>query len=171
MPPPAVKTVRDLIYWEYAKLIAERAVGSRRQWGFVMDRFRKLVEGRIKPSDIIRENKLLVESGKRCAYCGSERGLSWEHIIPLSLGGPDDIDNLVLACRGCNSSKGDRDPYAWYLAEYGERGKYRVPRLVAGKCLKLFYERAESIGLLDKPLIQIGVEDIEQLAAILYGYP
>ena len=83
MPPRAVKTVRDLIYWEYAKLIAERAVGSRRQWGFVMDRFRKLVEGRIKPSDIIRENKLLVESGKRCAYCGSERGLSWEHIIPL----------------------------------------------------------------------------------------
>lgn len=169
MPPPAVKTVRDLIYWEYAKLIAERAVGSRRHWAFVMDRFRKLVEGKIEPSDIIRENKLLMESGKKCAYCGGEGDFHWEHIIPLSLDGPDNIDNLVLACQSCNSRKGDRDPYAWYLAEHGEQGKYRVPRLVAGKCLKVFYDRAENIGFLDKTLAQIGIEDIEELAGRLYG--
>ena len=31
MPPPVVKTIRDLIYWEYAKLIAGSAVGSRKR--------------------------------------------------------------------------------------------------------------------------------------------
>jgi hypothetical protein len=29
MPPPNVRTIRQLLYWEYAKLVAERAVGDR----------------------------------------------------------------------------------------------------------------------------------------------
>jgi len=28
MPPPAVKTICDLIYWEYAKLVAGSAVNG-----------------------------------------------------------------------------------------------------------------------------------------------
>lgn len=30
---------------------------------------------------------------------------SIEHVIPLSLGGPNDWDNVRLACRGCNTAK------------------------------------------------------------------
>ncbi len=169
MPPSAVKTVRELIYWEYAKLISEKAVGSRKQYRFVMDRFKSLSQGKIKPSDIIRENKLLIESGKRCAYCEGSSELSWDHIIPLVMGGPDNIDNLVVACMHCNSAKGDRDPYTWYLALYGEDGKYRMPRLVAGKCLKILYERAEKLGILDEPLSALRISDIEELPRVLYG--
>lgn len=44
-----------------------------------------------------------------CGYCGSEAD-SVDHIIPLSRGGPDKLDNLVAACRSCNTSKGDRTP-------------------------------------------------------------
>lgn len=32
-----------------------------------------------------------------------------DHIIPKSKGGNNDIDNLVCACFGCNSSRGSRD--------------------------------------------------------------
>ncbi len=46
MPPKAVRTVRDLIYWQYAKLIAESAgYGKTRNYGFIIDRFNQLKNG------------------------------------------------------------------------------------------------------------------------------
>mgnify|MGYP001572791671 CR=1 FL=1 len=60
MPPPVVKTIRDLIYWEYAKLIAGSAVGDRKNYDFVMYTFNNLRKGNLKPSTILRENKTLV---------------------------------------------------------------------------------------------------------------
>lgn len=47
--------------------------------------------------------------GLHCAYClrhESECGkLCRDHVLPLARGGSDDIDNIVPACRSCNSSK------------------------------------------------------------------
>ncbi len=50
-----------------------------------------------------------------CAYCGaSERKLGYnfhqEHVIPLSRGGGYTRENIVPACRSCNSRKGNRTP-------------------------------------------------------------
>ena len=42
-----------------------------------------------------------------CAYCG-EPANEVDHIQPRVIGGTDDLDNLVAACRRCNSSKGKR---------------------------------------------------------------
>jgi len=50
-----VKSFRDLIYWQYAKIISESAGAGKRQYGFVMDRFKKLVSGEISWSTSIRE--------------------------------------------------------------------------------------------------------------------
>jgi 5-methylcytosine-specific restriction endonuclease McrA len=44
----------------------------------------------------------------RCYYCGLERKLTQDHVVPLSKGGSHSKDNVVAACRSCNSSKGDR---------------------------------------------------------------
>lgn len=52
-----------------------------------------------------------------CALCGirvlkSKRGSSHhrapelDHVVPMSLGGPHTLDNVQLACRACNHSKG-----------------------------------------------------------------
>jgi 5-methylcytosine-specific restriction endonuclease McrA len=47
----------------------------------------------------------------RCQYCGSERHLTVDHVVPRSKGGTDTWDNLVTSCAPCNRKKGDRAPH------------------------------------------------------------
>ena len=61
--------------------------------------------------------KLIVFAGC-CAYCGATAD-SRDHVVPLSRGGTDNIDNIVPACRSCNSGKRDKTP-----EEYGKIIKY-----------------------------------------------
>lgn len=53
--------------------------------------------------------QILERDGFTCRYCGAPAD-SVDHIIPRSRKGADDPDNLVAACRTCNSSKGARTP-------------------------------------------------------------
>lgn len=139
------KTVRELVYWEYAKLIAEKATGARSNYRFVVFSYKRLVSGKISPSTILTENQHLFRAGDVCAYCGATVNLQWEHIIPMSIGGPDCFDNLVRACSACNLSKGALDPYQWYAKADIEA----VPRVVLGKFLKLVFTEYQKAGLLD----------------------
>ncbi len=82
MPPKAVRAVRDLIYWQYA---------------------REYIKERERPNE--------------CIYCGSGESLSTDHLIPRSRGGADMGDNAVIACKKCNSSKGNKGIYEWYGLE------------------------------------------------------
>ena len=52
----------------------------------------------------------LQEYNNCCSYCGIELGDSptIDHDIPLSRGGTNYIDNLVPACKSCNSTKHTR---------------------------------------------------------------
>jgi hypothetical protein len=51
-------------------------------------------------------------SGGCCEYCRLQRqfadSFEIEHIIPVSRGGSDTLDNLALACRQCNSLKSNK---------------------------------------------------------------
>jgi 5-methylcytosine-specific restriction endonuclease McrA len=56
--------------------------------------------------------------GMNCTYCGvltvekhGDRRLwpTMDHVIPLSKGGAHSMDNAVLACWSCNTSKGNRE--------------------------------------------------------------
>lgn len=55
--------------------------------------------------------KALARDGYTCYYCGYEgKEMTIDHIIPISKA-PElaiDIDNMVTACKPCNSSKGSR---------------------------------------------------------------
>lgn len=42
-----------------------------------------------------------------CAKCGAAK-VEIDHIVPISLGGRNTIDNIQPLCRSCNSSKGTR---------------------------------------------------------------
>jgi 5-methylcytosine-specific restriction endonuclease McrA len=49
--------------------------------------------------------------GRRCVYCNTQltpKNVSRDHKIPLSRGGTNNIQNIVPACRRCNSRKHDR---------------------------------------------------------------
>mgnify|MGYP002623078043 CR=1 FL=1 len=50
------------------------------------------------------------DGGMRCGYCGRELTVeesTLEHVLPLSKGGVDSMDNLILSCRRCNLLCGD----------------------------------------------------------------
>lgn len=139
-------TVRELIYWEYAKVISEKAVGDRLNYKFANFTFQKLLQGKATPSSILSENQQLFFLGDVCAYCGATGSLHWEHIIPLSIGGPDSIDNMVRACPPCNMAKGALDPYQWY---FRKNMAEQIPRIVLGKFLKVVFEEYAAHHLLD----------------------
>jgi 5-methylcytosine-specific restriction endonuclease McrA len=73
-----------------------------------------------------------------CAYCGSsEAKLSKDHFIPLTGGGGLTYDNVIPACKACNSSKGKKDFYIWFRRQsfYSE---YRENKIL--KYLNAFNE-------------------------------
>ena len=144
MPPTAVKSVRDLIYWQYAKIISESAGAGKKQFPFVMNRFKKLQSGEIEWSGAIREYIRERDLPTQCIYCQSSTNLSYDHLIPRSRGGPDIADNVVLACKSCNSSKGNKGVYEWFKLDR----RYEVPRIAEGKYLKLLYLLHEEKGTL-----------------------
>ena len=49
-----------------------------------------------------------------CQYCGDRfrtQELTFDHVIPRSRGGITSWDNIVTACRCCNTKKGHRMPH------------------------------------------------------------
>ncbi|TQI72931.1 HNH endonuclease [Bosea sp. AK1] len=53
--------------------------------------------------------------GYLCAYCKTVDGqFEIDHIVPVTRGGSNDPDNLCVACKPCNSSKGDRLLSEWH---------------------------------------------------------
>lgn len=61
------------------------------------------------------------QAGHRCGYCLTRQeyvpwSLEIEHIVPVAKGGSNEVENLWLACRSCNSFKGVQtegiDPFA-----------------------------------------------------------
>lgn len=45
-----------------------------------------------------------------CVYCGNRHDLTLDHVLPKSRGGKTNWENLVTACKKCNSKKGDLLP-------------------------------------------------------------
>jgi len=155
MPPPAIKTVGDLIFWQYAKIIADSAGMGKRNWSFVMRKFKQL-QGREIFWNEIREYVKEREKKDECIFCGAKTALTMDHLFPRSLNGPDDEKNIVWVCPTCNSSKGSRRVYELWTTNEGLTGaKYNVPRIAEGKYLKFLYEVLEGRGMLNITINEI----------------
>ncbi len=163
MPHASVKTRQHLIFYQYAKIIAKSVYGEenlKANFPFAMRKFHDLASGKISWSDILREDKQLVEADKVCVYCGAAENLSWEHIVPRSLQINErcstcdkiqSIHNQVLACISCNSTKGAKGLYHFYRDKLPEGSRFYdlVPPLVEKKYLKTIFHCHECAGTLD----------------------
>ncbi|UBM57285.1 HNH endonuclease [Marinilongibacter aquaticus] len=59
---------------------------------------------------VLNRQNIFKRDGNRCVYCGTNRNLTLDHVIPKSRGGKTNWDNLVSACKHCNGRKGDYTP-------------------------------------------------------------
>lgn len=144
MATPELRTVRDVIAWSYASLAcahsalkAGRTKHAQTDWMIRAKLFRGLRTGQMRMGSLFDDERLKLVEQPTCAHCGGEGPMAIDHLIPRFVGGSDGGDNLVRACRSCNSSKGKRDLLVWHDI----RGTFpplmilrRYLKLVAGIC-------------------------------------
>lgn len=78
--------------------------------GLVKRRARVKLQREITPELTAAEwQEILDAHGHACRYCGrTDLPLTQDHVIPLKRGGSHSKENIVPACRPCNSRKGAR---------------------------------------------------------------
>jgi len=185
MPDRDVKTIEDLIFYQYSKIIAKSAFSvpdgkdaKKQHYGFIKKTFRELKNGQKSWSEITREDLQLLKLDKKCGYCGSTDNLSMDHIAPRSLrikptcatcDKIQAIHNQVFACKKCNSSKGTMGLYEFFKARYPNEKKFYdyIPKLLEKKYLKTIYNCHNCAGTLTKSDLdgdgQITVLDIDRV--------
>jgi hypothetical protein len=155
-----IDTVRELIYLSYANLaMAHTAVvkgqDKYERFNFMIRSrlFKGLKEGKLNMRSIFDDEKIKLQTGQICNYCGSTEKLAIDHIFPLKLGGKDDAENLIFACRSCNSSKGKKDLMDWMSI----RGQF-LPLMIIRRYLKLTYYYC-----IENNLLGANIEDLKDL--------
>lgn len=167
MPPPIVKTVKEVIFWQYAKIISASAGMGKKNYGMIMSTYKKLCNGDIHWSTSVREWLLEEEQNDRCIYCGEKTKLTTEHLLPRIFGGEDIPDNVVRVCQHCNSSKGSKGFYEWK----GIGDKDNKNRIAEGKYLKYLYLLHEKNGTLDSKVSDLCDECALTNKCIEEGHP
>lgn len=73
---------------------------------------KKNAPGTHTASDVKRQYK--AQKGQ-CYYCKAPVGDAYQvdHVVPLSRGGSNGPENIVIACPFCNQSKGNKLPHEW----------------------------------------------------------
>lgn len=56
---------------------------------------------------VLTRHNIFKRDGNKCQYCGTNKNLTLDHLIPRSKGGKSSWTNLVTACQLCNAKKGD----------------------------------------------------------------
>ncbi len=84
--------------------------------------YRSRLRGNGSPGVTAAEWQEILEAcARRCIYCGSPGPLAIDHVVPVSKGGRDAPDNVVPACKSCNSSKGAKNVDEWLEERFGTK--------------------------------------------------
>ena len=117
---PEIKTIGDLLYWAYANLAMAHAASTDKvieydkKHFFIRSRlFKGLKDNAMNIRSFFDDERLKMILPQSCCYCGSTDNLAADHIIPRKEGGLDIGENLIWACRSCNSSKSATDMLEW----------------------------------------------------------
>jgi hypothetical protein len=112
--------------------------------------FKGLKDGTMNMRTIFDDEKIKLQTGQICNYCGSADNLALDHIFPQKCGGKDSAENLIFACRTCNSSKGKKDLMEWM----NFRGQF-LPLMIIRRYLKLTFNYCNDNRLLDKNIYEL----------------
>ena len=71
-----------------------------------------ILHGLAPTVSLTKRECVLIRDNFLCQYCGaqivSDKEYEVDHVTPIHKGGKDNYQNLVAACRGCNSKKSDK---------------------------------------------------------------
>ncbi|MCG3221041.1 MAG: HNH endonuclease, partial [Candidatus Heimdallarchaeota archaeon] len=146
MLPQNVRSVKDLIFWQYAKVLSHSSGYGRSNMQFIENYYQKLQKEEITWEDALKEFKSTVEITQSCAFCGEIRKLSLEQMLSSITELSDNREYHIMLCKSCNSSRGNNRIYQWYGVDNLED----IPRNIEGKYLKLLYELHQVRGTLSE---------------------
>lgn len=72
-------------------------------------RLNRYIQAPFRVISLTRQN-IFRRDQHECQYCGTRKDLTIDHVIPSSRGGLHNWNNLVTACKRCNTRKGDSTP-------------------------------------------------------------
>jgi len=72
-------------------------------------RLRRFVQLPFRRVALTRTN-IFKRDDYKCCYCGSNKDLTIDHVVPRSKGGQESWNNLITACTICNTKKGNMTP-------------------------------------------------------------
>ena len=167
-----ITTVGELLHWSYANLaMAHSAITAKsekygRMHFMVRARlYSGLNKGTMNIGPLADDERLKMILPQACCYCGSRESLSADHLIPTKRGGANTGDNLVWACRSCNSSKCGRDALEWLA------GRSQFPSiLLLRRYLKLSIEMSREREIMNA-MVSEAPELPFSLLAIPTNYP
>ncbi|MSV32289.1 MAG: HNH endonuclease [Bryobacterales bacterium] len=149
-----ITTVGELLHWSYANLaMAHAAITSKadkygpRHYMVRSKLYKGLNNQTMNVGPLADDERLKMILPQACCYCGSGEHLSVDHLIPTKRGGANTGDNLVWACRTCNSSKCAHDALEWLAA----RNQF-PPLLLLRRYLKLAIELSREREMLPAKL-------------------
>ena len=87
-------------YW---RKVAPKFVPAYDTSDFVKKKRKRLA----KVGPTVRE-AIYKRDGYKCLACGTDKYLTLDHIVPRSMGGPNNYDNYQTLCKDCNRKKGKR---------------------------------------------------------------
>ncbi len=145
------RTVGESLFWSYANL-AMAFTGDRhdkpkyQQIDYIVRNklYYGLLRGTHQIATFLKDEMEKLDASDACCYCGSQSYLTLDHLIPQFKGGKHSADNLVVACRSCNSSKNALD-----LMEWMAKKKKFPPLRLLRRYLKLAIQYCVENGLMD----------------------
>lgn len=163
-----VTTIGELLHFSYANLaMAHAAIAAKAEkYGRLQFMIRArlyagLNKGTMSIGALADDERLKMILPQACCYCGGRDYLSADHLIPTKRGGVNSGDNLVWACRSCNSSKCARDVLEWLA----DRNQF-PPLLLLRRYLKLSIEIS-----IDRNIMSSSLTDAPELPFSLRAVP
>lgn len=128
--------------------------------------FKGLCDGKMSIASLYDDEKQKLNTSV-CCYCGAQVPLSLDHLIPRKTGGSDSGENIVYACKKCNSSKCDTDLIEWKL-----RKQDFPPILTLRRYLKIVFAYCEQHNYIDRSFYDLAELNLPfRIDLLPYNFP